>query len=43
MNHINVEKLPDDVATPDDLIAIAKSQLEYERGETVRLEDIDWD
>lgn len=35
--------LPDDVATPDDLIAIAKSQAEYERGDTVRMEDINWD
>jgi len=34
--------LPDDVATPADLAAIAKAQAEYERGEFVRHEDIDW-
>ena len=35
--------LPDDVATPDDLAAIAKSQEEYMRGETVDFDDINWD
>ena len=35
--------LPDDIATPADLAAIAKSQDDYERGEVVRIEDIDWD
>ena len=34
--------LPDDIATPDDLVAIQKSQAEYERGDVVRMEDIDW-
>jgi len=34
--------LPDDVATPDDLIAIASAREEYRRGETVRHDDIDW-
>ncbi|MCL2811865.1 MAG: hypothetical protein FWD25_08250 [Clostridia bacterium] len=34
--------LPDDIATPDDLAAIAKSRVEYERGDVVRMEDIDW-
>jgi len=34
--------LPDDIATPHDLAAIAKSQEEYERGDVVRMEDIDW-
>ena len=34
--------LPDDIATPADLAAIAKSQEEYERGETIRMEDINW-
>lgn len=34
--------LPDDVATPADLAAIAQSQLDYERGETVSHEDINW-
>ena len=35
--------LPDDIATPDDLRAIAKSQADYERGEIVSHDDIDWD
>ena len=34
--------LPDDVATPTDLAAIAKSQEDYERGETIRHEEINW-
>ena len=34
--------LPDDIATPEDLAAIAKSQVEYERGDVVRMDDIDW-
>ena len=34
--------LPDDVATPEDITAIAKSQAEYKRGNIVRMEDIDW-
>lgn len=34
--------LPDDVATPADQAAIKKSQKEYERGDVVRMEDIDW-
>ena len=35
--------LPDDLATPTDLIAIAESQRDYERGETVSHDDINWD
>jgi FixJ family two-component response regulator len=35
--------LPDDIATPDDLIAIAESQADYERGEVVSHDDMDWD
>jgi len=35
--------LPDDVATPADLVAIAESQKDYERGETVSHDDINWD
>ena len=35
--------LPDDVATPADLAAIAESQKDYERGETVSHSDINWD
>jgi len=35
--------LPDDVATPADLLAIAESQRDYERGETVSHDEIDWD
>jgi len=35
--------LPDDVATPADFSAIAESQKDYERGETVSHDDIDWD
>jgi len=35
--------LPDDVATPADLTAIAESQRDYERGETVSHVDINWD
>jgi len=35
--------LPDDVATPADLAAIAESQKDYERGETVSHSEINWD
>lgn len=35
--------IPDDVATPDDLAAIAEAEAEFARGETVRHEDINWD
>ena len=35
--------LPDDVATPADLAAIAESQKDYERGETVSHNDVNWD
>ena len=35
--------LPDDVATPDELGAIAKAREEYRRGETVSHESINWD
>jgi len=35
--------LPDDVATTADLTAIAESQRDYERGETVSHDDINWD
>ena len=35
--------LPDDIATPDDLITIAESQTDYERGETISHNDINWD
>ena len=35
--------LPDDIATPEELAAIAAAREEYRRGETVREEDIDWD
>lgn len=34
-----VHLLPDDVATEDDLIAIAEARAEYARGEYVDLED----
>ena len=34
--------LPDDIATPADLVAIAESEKDYERGETVKHEDINW-
>ena len=34
--------LPDDVAKPDDLIAIASAREEYRCDETVRHDDIDW-
>ena len=34
--------IPDDVATPDDLAAIQAAREEYERGETVPHEAIDW-
>ena len=34
--------LPDDVATEDDLAAIAIARDEYRRGETISEEDIDW-
>ena len=35
--------LPDDIATPADLAAIAESQADYERGETISHSDIDWE
>jgi len=35
--------LPDDVATPADLAAIAESQKDYERGETVSHSEINLD
>ena len=35
--------VPDDVATPDDLKAIAKARKEYANGETVSIDNIDWD
>lgn len=35
--------LPDDVATPDDLEAIATAREEFSRGETVNHNDINWD
>ena len=34
--------LPDDVATPDDLEAIAEGTKEYLAGETIGDQDIDW-
>jgi hypothetical protein len=34
--------LPDDVATPDDLIDIAAAREEYRRGETIGEDDINW-
>lgn len=35
--------VPDDVATPDDLAAVAEARAEYARGETVPHEAINWD
>lgn len=35
--------LPDDVATPQDLEAIAQARKEYQAGETVSHEAINWD
>ena len=35
--------MPDDIATEEDLRDIAKAREEYERGETVSFDDIDWD
>ena len=34
--------IPDDVATPEDLADIKRADEEFERGEFVREEDIDW-
>ena len=34
--------VPDDVATPDDVEAINKARDEYKRGETVGIDQIDW-
>ena len=36
------EYLPDDIATPDDLTAITAARKEFERGETIDHDDIDW-
>ena len=33
----------DDIATPDDLRAHEIAMQEYERGEAVSIDDIDWD
>ncbi len=39
-----IERLiPDDVATPDDIEAIEDARREYERGETIPIDSIDWD
>ena len=35
--------MPDDVATPEDLEDIKAANEEFERGEFVRHEDIEWD
>jgi len=35
--------IPDDVATLDDLEAIAVAREEFRNGETISDEDIDWD
>ena len=34
--------VPDDVATPDDVEAINKARDEYKRGETVCIDQTDW-
>ncbi len=39
-----IERLiPDDMATPDDIAAIEDARREYERGETIPMDSIDWD
>ena len=39
-----IERLiPDDMATPDDIAAIEDARREYERGETIPIDSIDWD
>ena len=35
--------LPDDIATRDDLEAVAEALQEYENGETVSRDSINWD
>ncbi len=35
--------VPDDIATPDDLAAIKAARSEYQNGETISHEDINWD
>ena len=37
------QRVMDDVATPADFAAIADSQADYEQGETVSHDDINWD
>jgi len=34
--------VPDDIATPDEVEAIRIGQAEFERGETVSFNDVDW-
>ena len=34
--------VPDDIATPDDLAAIKAARAEYQNGETISHEDINW-
>ena len=40
--NVMIRFIPEDEAAPDEIEAIAQARAEYERGETVRLEDIDW-
>jgi len=35
--------LPDDIATQEDIADITKARAEYLAGETVSINDIDWD
>ena len=35
-------RFADDIATPDDLMAIKESEMDYALGQTVSHEEIDW-
>ena len=41
--NVLVRFIPEDAATPDEIETIAQARQEFERGEFVRHEDIDWD
>ena len=40
--NVMIRFIPEDEATPDEIEAIEQSRIEYERGDVVRMEDIDW-
>ena len=41
--NVMIRFIPDDEALPDEIEAHAAAMEEFKRGETVRMEDINWD